>query len=42
MPVDGAVNRACRGQSAGDNDPSYYVVQNGIADLEGGKKRTDP
>lgn len=37
MPVDGGVDRACRGASAGDNQASYYVIQNGIADLEGCK-----
>lgn len=33
MPVDGGVNRACRGKSAGDNLASYFTVQQGLADL---------
>ena len=38
VPVDGGVDRACRGASSSDNNPSYYVIQNGIADLEGCQK----
>eukprot|EP00440_Ansanella_granifera_P053395 gb/GFBE01057881.1/.p1 GENE.gb/GFBE01057881.1/~~gb/GFBE01057881.1/.p1 ORF type:complete len:733 (+),score=124.17 gb/GFBE01057881.1/:1-2199(+) len=33
-PVDGGEGRACRGASSLDNDPSYYIVFNGIASLE--------
>mmetsp|Transcript_36480 Transcript_36480/g.81439 ORF Transcript_36480/g.81439 Transcript_36480/m.81439 type:complete len:797 (-) Transcript_36480:98-2488(-) len=29
-PVDGAVNRACRGASADDNSPSYYTLLDGV------------
>lgn len=36
-PIDGGVDRACRGASSTDNNPSHYVVQNGIADLDGCK-----
>ncbi|CAK9090024.1 unnamed protein product [Durusdinium trenchii] len=37
VPVDGGIDRACRGASSGDNSPSYYVIQNGISGLEGCK-----
>lgn len=37
MPIDGGIDRACRGVSSGDNNPSYYVIQNGISDLDGCK-----
>ena len=37
VPIDGGIDRACRGVSSGDNNPSYYVIQNGIADLDGCK-----
>ncbi|CAJ1350015.1 unnamed protein product [Effrenium voratum] len=33
VPVDGGVNRACRGASAGDNLASYFTVERGLADL---------
>ncbi|CAE7870251.1 Cemip [Symbiodinium microadriaticum] len=34
LPVDGGVNRACRGQSAGDNSGDHYVVVDGIETLQ--------
>ncbi|CAE7387684.1 CEMIP [Symbiodinium natans] len=34
LPVDGGVNRACRGQSPGDNSGDHYVVVNGIETLQ--------
>ena len=37
MPIDGGIDRACRGVSSGDDNPSYYVIQNGISDLDGCK-----
>jgi len=35
--VDGGVDRACRGAFPGDNSPAYYVLQHGVAGLEGCK-----
>ena len=37
VPIDGGIDRACRGASSGDNNPIYYVIQNGISDLDGCK-----
>jgi len=35
--VGGGVDRACRGAFPGDNSPAYYVLQHGVAGLEGCK-----
>jgi len=32
-PVNGSMDRACRGTSASDNSPSYYTLHSGVADL---------
>jgi len=37
VPIDGGIDRACRGASSGDNNPIYYVIQNGISDSDGCK-----
>lgn len=37
--VDGGVDRACRGSSAGDNSASYYSLQAGVSSLSDCKAR---
>jgi len=33
QPVDGGLDRACRGSNSADNNPSHYTVSSGVASL---------